>query len=114
MKAEQEDKRCVAASASSFALATVTSWAGHLAAQTATAASTRAAVARTRIGVFDSRSVFSTASIPNILQKLTNVLPKVAEEEGVSMIVSKWEVAFTSGDVDCRERRRRRSRWWNS
>ena len=44
--------------------------------------------------------VFSTASIPNVLEKLTAVLPKVAAEAGVSTIVSKWDVAFKSSDVD--------------
>jgi hypothetical protein len=44
--------------------------------------------------------VFSNASIPNVLEKLTAVLPKVAAEAGVSAIVSKWEVAFKGGDAD--------------
>lgn len=133
------------------ALALVAPMAGRPAAQTSPAASNRPAVARTRIGVFDSRAVavayyttpefqkemqqmmaelgaakaaknqakvdelefqgpaiqnllhyqgFSTASIPNVLGKLAGVLPKVAAEAGVSMIVSKWEVAFKGADVD--------------
>ncbi len=43
---------------------------------------------------------FSTASIPNVLEKLTAALPKVAADAGVSMIVSKWEIAFKNGDAD--------------
>ena len=86
--------------------------------------------AQTRIGTFDSRcvavayynspdfqkekpeyqgpavqslmhyQVFSNASIPNIVDKLGSVLPTVAADARVSMIVSKWDVAFKDASVE--------------
>ena len=44
--------------------------------------------------------VFSTASVPNVLEKLADVLPKVASDAGVSVIVSKWEIAYARSDVE--------------
>lgn len=44
--------------------------------------------------------VFSNASIPNVLEKLTATLPTVAAEAGVAMIVSKWDVAFRTEDIE--------------
>jgi hypothetical protein len=44
--------------------------------------------------------VFSTASIPNVIEKLTGVLPKVAADAGVSIVVSKWEIAYNRPDVE--------------
>lgn len=37
---------------------------------------------------------FSTASVPNVLEPLKDVLPQVAKDTGVSLIVSKWEIAW--------------------
>lgn len=44
--------------------------------------------------------VFSSASIPNVLEKLAPVLPKVAADARVSIIVSKWDVAFRDPSVE--------------
>lgn len=44
--------------------------------------------------------VFSTASIPNVLELMTAELPKIARDARVSMIVSRWEVAFRATDVE--------------
>lgn len=44
--------------------------------------------------------VFSTASIPNIMDKLAAVLPKVAAEARVSILVSKWEIVYRAPDVE--------------
>jgi hypothetical protein len=44
--------------------------------------------------------VFSTASIPNVIDKITPRLPKVAADAGVSAIVSKWDVAFKGEGVE--------------
>jgi hypothetical protein len=44
--------------------------------------------------------VFSTASVPNVVEQLGEVLPKVASDAGVSVIVSKWEVAYARSDVE--------------
>ena len=44
--------------------------------------------------------VFSSASIPNITEKLAAALPNVAQQAGVSLIVSKWDVAFRGPDVE--------------
>lgn len=44
--------------------------------------------------------VFSNASIPNVMEKLAPELPRVAQNAQVSMIVSKWEVAYRRDDVE--------------
>lgn len=44
--------------------------------------------------------VFSTASIPNVMEKLAPALPQVAERAGVALIVSKWEVSYQRNDVE--------------
>ena len=44
--------------------------------------------------------VFSTASIPNVMEKLAPTLPQIAQRTGVSLIVSKWEVSFQREDVE--------------
>lgn len=43
---------------------------------------------------------FSTGSIREIMQTLNSELPRVAEEEGVSVIVSKWELPYWSEAVE--------------
>jgi tetratricopeptide (TPR) repeat protein len=43
---------------------------------------------------------FSTASIRGIMQTLSAELPRVAGEEGVSVIVSKWELPYWSEAVE--------------
>jgi hypothetical protein len=44
--------------------------------------------------------VFSTASIPNVIEALAPVLPQVAERAGVAIIVSKWDVSYRRDDVE--------------
>ncbi len=44
--------------------------------------------------------VFSNASIPNVMDKLAPELPKIAAESRVSIIVSKWDVAFHDPSVE--------------
>ena len=44
--------------------------------------------------------VFSTASIPNVMEKLGPTLPQVAERTGVALIVSKWDVSYQRDDVE--------------
>jgi hypothetical protein len=44
--------------------------------------------------------VFSHASIPNVVQKLARELPRIAADARVSVIVSKWDVAFQGTDVE--------------
>jgi len=44
--------------------------------------------------------VFSNASIPNVLEKISADLPKVAAAAGVSALVSKWDIAFKNADVE--------------
>lgn len=43
---------------------------------------------------------FSTVSVANILEGMKDVLPQVAKDAGVSVIVSKWEVAWRTPDVE--------------
>lgn len=43
---------------------------------------------------------FSTASVPNVLEAIKDAVPQVAKTANVSMIVSKWEVAWRSPDVE--------------
>ena len=44
--------------------------------------------------------VFSTASIPNVMEALTPVLPEIADRAGVDLIVSKWEISYRRADVE--------------
>ena len=43
---------------------------------------------------------FSTGSVREIMEKIEEELPQIAEEAGVSVIVSKWEVAYKSPAVE--------------
>lgn len=43
---------------------------------------------------------FSTASVADIMEKVKESLPKVAQEAGVGMIVSKWELAYSSSSAE--------------
>ena len=43
---------------------------------------------------------FSTGSVREIMEKIEEELPQIAEEAGVSVIVSKWEVAHKSPAVE--------------
>jgi hypothetical protein len=44
--------------------------------------------------------VFSNASVPNVMEKLAPELPRVAEQAQVSLIVSKWDVAWRLDGVE--------------
>lgn len=44
--------------------------------------------------------VFSNASIPNVMEKLAPDLPRIAADARVSIIVSKWDVAFHDPNVE--------------
>ena len=44
--------------------------------------------------------VFSNASIPNVMEKLAPDLPQIAAAAQVSIIVSKWEVAYRDPNVE--------------
>jgi Skp family chaperone for outer membrane proteins len=44
--------------------------------------------------------VFSLASVVDILEKVKDNLPKVAQEAGVDIIVSKWEVAYKNPSIE--------------
>ena len=46
------------------------------------------------------QQAFSTASVANILEKIKDALPAIAEEAGVSIIVSKWEVAHREPSLE--------------
>ena len=43
---------------------------------------------------------FSTASVGEIMEKISDALPELAQEAGVSVIVSKWEVTYKSPAAD--------------
>jgi tetratricopeptide (TPR) repeat protein len=43
---------------------------------------------------------FSTGSVMEIMEKISDALPEIARGAGVSVIVSKWEVAYESSAVD--------------
>lgn len=38
---------------------------------------------------------FSTGSVRNIMERIKNKLPQIARENNVSLIISKWEPAYT-------------------
>ncbi len=44
--------------------------------------------------------VFSNASIPNITAKLQDDLARIAREQRVGVIVSKWDLAYRDPDVE--------------
>jgi hypothetical protein len=58
------------------------------------------AVAASALQELQHYQVFSNASIPNVMEKLSGVLPAVAKDAGVSVIVSKWELAIRGDDVE--------------
>jgi len=43
---------------------------------------------------------FSTGSVANILEKIKDALPAIAEEAGVGIIVSKWEVVHRDPSLE--------------
>ncbi len=43
---------------------------------------------------------FSTGSVTGIMATVTNSLPALARQAGVTLIVSKWEVNFSAPDVE--------------
>jgi Skp family chaperone for outer membrane proteins len=43
---------------------------------------------------------FSIASVADILEKVKDNLPKAAQEAGVDMIVSKWEVPYKNPSIE--------------
>ncbi len=47
-----------------------------------------------------SLQTFSTGSVREIMEKIEEELPQIAEEAGVSVIVSKWEVVHKSPAVE--------------
>ena len=46
------------------------------------------------------QQAFSTATVAAILEKVSDRLPAVAKQAGVSAIVSKWEVPYKDGTVE--------------
>ena len=46
------------------------------------------------------QQAFSTGSVANILENMKDALPKIAKEAGVSIIVSKWEVAHRDSSLE--------------
>jgi Skp family chaperone for outer membrane proteins len=46
------------------------------------------------------QQVFSTATAATILEKVSDKLPGVAKEAGVSAIVSKWEVPYKDASIE--------------
>ena len=43
---------------------------------------------------------FSTGSVTEIMEKISDALPEIAREAGVSVIVSKWEITYESSAAD--------------
>jgi len=43
---------------------------------------------------------FSIASVADILEKVKDDLPKIAQEAGVDIIVSKWEVVYKNPSIE--------------
>jgi tetratricopeptide (TPR) repeat protein len=43
---------------------------------------------------------FSTASVREIMEKISDALPEIAQKASVSVIVSKWEIAYYSPAVE--------------
>jgi len=46
------------------------------------------------------QQAFSTATVATILEKVSDKLPGVAKEAGVSAIVSKWEVPYKDASIE--------------
>jgi len=43
---------------------------------------------------------FSTASVANLLERIRDQIPGVAREEGVALVVSKWEVMYKDPAIE--------------
>lgn len=46
------------------------------------------------------QQAFSITSVASILEKVKAELPKIAEEAGVDIIMSKWEVAYKNPSIE--------------
>ena len=46
------------------------------------------------------QQVFGNLSIPNVLKLVSESLPGIAAEAGVSLLVSKWEIQYGTSDVE--------------
>ena len=46
------------------------------------------------------QQVFSTGSVTDIIEKIKTALPPIAKEAGVSLIVSKWQIAYKDPSVE--------------
>jgi hypothetical protein len=46
------------------------------------------------------QQVFSIASVAEYLEKVKAELPKIAEEAGVDVIMSKWEIAYKNPSIE--------------
>ena len=46
------------------------------------------------------QQVFSTGSVTDIIEKITTRLPAIAKEAGVSLVVSRWHVAYEDPSVE--------------
>ena len=46
------------------------------------------------------KQVFSTTSVTDLLALVKDKLPKVAEQTGVNMIVSKWQIDYLASDAE--------------
>lgn len=46
------------------------------------------------------QQVFSTGSVTDIIEKMKTALPPIAKEAGVSLIVSKWQIAYKDPSVE--------------
>jgi hypothetical protein len=45
--------------------------------------------------------VFSSLSVPNIVDRIKESIPGIAREAGVSAVVSKWELVYRDASVEC-------------
>lgn len=46
------------------------------------------------------QQVFSTGSVTDIIKKIKAALPSIAEETGISLIVSKWHIAYKDSSIE--------------
>jgi len=46
------------------------------------------------------QQVFSTGSVTDIIEKIKTALPPIAKETGVTLIVSKWQIAYKDPSVE--------------
>ncbi|MCX7014400.1 MAG: hypothetical protein NTW86_17925 [Candidatus Sumerlaeota bacterium] len=47
------------------------------------------------------QQIFSTGAVTDIIETIKTSIPAIAQEAGVSLVVSKWEIAYKDPSIEC-------------